>query len=152
MLYIILAFGAGLALALQAPINAALSASAFKSPVFGAFISFFIGTVCLAIIAFLSSKLTSAHLKSLAHLEYWKFLGGILGAFVVFTTTLCAPKIGLAPLVIFLLIGQFVMSLTLDSIGAFGLIPKPISLEKIIGLIVIIIGVCIFFYKDLLKA
>ena len=49
-------------------------------------------------------------------------------------------------------IGQFVMSLTLDSIGAFGLIPKPISLEKIIGLIVIIIGVCIFFYKDLLKA
>ncbi|CCM10777.1 hypothetical protein HHE03_01120 [Helicobacter heilmannii] len=52
-----------------------------------------------------------------------------MGAFVVFTTITSAPKIGLAPCLSFCLWDSCVLAY-LDSIGAFGLALKTISLSK----------------------
>ncbi|WP_121021648.1 DMT family transporter [Helicobacter vulpis] len=142
---------AGMALSLQAPINAALARDMGGLPVFAAFFSFFVGTLCLLVLARVFHQIPSGTLKLLWHQEWWKYIGGILGSFVVFTTIISAPKIGLAPMLVFLLVGQLCMGLFLDSIGAFGLVPKTISLSKVIGLGVIIAGIFIFFYKDIFK-
>lgn len=139
----------GLAIAMQAPINAALGRSLQTSSLVAAFISFFIGTVCLAIIALLNGSLNVALLQAMPQLAWWKLLGGVLGAFFVSTTILLAPKVGLLNMFLLALVGQLVMSMVLDSIGAFGLHTKPISWQRVVGLLIVLMGLLVFFSKEL---
>lgn len=148
-MYYAIAFCMGLAIALQAPINAALARSLGDSVLVSAFISFFVGAACLAVFAYFSGALHLEVLKALPQQAWWKFLGGILGAFFVFGTILLAPKIGLINMIVTVLIAQLVAGLILDSVGAFGLSIKPISWQKIVGLVVICLGLFIFFSKEL---
>lgn len=148
-MYYVVALCMGLSIALQAPINAALGRSLPTSPLVAALISFFIGTLCLLLIAFYSGALNLGIFQALGTQNWWKFLGGVLGAFFVFGTTLLAPKIGLLNMFLLVLFGQLITSLLLDSIGAFGLESKPILWNKIIGLGVILIGLFVFFYREI---
>ena len=149
MLYFIMVFCAGVALSLQAPINASLAKGLYQSPVLAACISFCIGTICLLILSRFFHQLSVNHLRALGTQEWWKMLGGALGAFVVFTTIFCAPKIGLAPMIIVLLFGQLTMGMILDYFGMFGLIQRAITWEKILGLMTIVCGIIVFFWRDL---
>lgn len=148
-MYYVVALCMGLSIALQAPINAALGRSLQTSPLIAALISFFIGTLCLLLIAFYSGALNLGIFQALGAQNWWKFLGGVLGAFFVFGTTLLAPQIGLLNMFLLVLFGQLITSLLLDSIGAFGLEPKPILWNKIIGLGVILVGLFVFFYREI---
>ena len=148
-MYYLLALLMGLSIASQAPINAALARSLGGSPLIAALISFVVGSLCLCVLCYFSGVLNIATFKALGAQSWWKFLGGILGAFFVFGTILLAPKIGLINMFLLALVGQLITSMILDSIGAFGLAIKPISLHKIIGLCVVIAGLAIFFYKEL---
>ena len=148
-MYYAIAFCMGLAIALQAPINAALARSLGGSVLVSAFISFFVGTACLAVFAYFGGALHLEVLKALPQQAWWKFLGGILGAFFVFGTILLAPKIGLINMIVTVLIAQLVAGLILDSVGAFGMSIKPIYWQKIVGLVVICLGLLVFFSKEL---
>ncbi|WP_158655417.1 DMT family transporter [Helicobacter marmotae] len=149
MFYYMLAFVMGLAIALQAPINAALARSLDNTPIMAAVVSFVIGSACLIAIAFFSHSLNFHTLKALTQQNWWKFLGGILGAFFVFGSIMLAPKIGLINMFILALMGQLVTSVVLDSIGAFELSVRAISWQKIVGLCVMFVGLGIFFQKEL---
>ncbi len=149
MYYYAFALAMGLAIALQAPINATLARSLGGLTVMSAFLSFLIGTVCLAVLAYFSGVLHFDTLKALPQQAWWKFLGGILGAFFVFGTILLAPKIGLINMFLTVLIGQLITSMILDSVGAFGLSVKPISWQKIVGLFIMFAGLLLFFSKEL---
>lgn len=148
-MYYLIALFMGLSIATQAPINAALAKTLGGSPLIAALISFVVGSICLCAICYVSGALNIATLKAIPMQVWWKFLGGILGAFFVFGTILLAPKIGLINMFLLVLLGQLVTSMILDSIGAFGLDVKPISWYKIIGLCVMFAGLAIFFYKEL---
>ncbi len=144
-----MAFTIGLTIAIQAPINASLAKSIENSFIMAATVSFVVGSICLILVASINGDLNLNSIKNLSNQSWWKFLGGILGAFFVFGTTLVAPKIGLINMFIIVLIGQLIMGLILDNIGAFGLEIKHISWQKILGLSIIIIGLIIFFYKEI---
>lgn len=144
-----MAFTIGLTIAIQAPINASLAKSIGNSFIMAATVSFVVGSICLILVASINGDLNLNSIKNLSNQSWWKFLGGILGAFFVFGTTLVAPKIGLINMFIIVLIGQLIMGLILDNIGAFGLEIKHISWQKILGLSIIIIGLIIFFYKEI---
>lgn len=148
-MFYLFAFCIGVLLAIQAPINASLGKALFGTPLIAALISFAVGTLCLFLIACYQGNLNANMLKAITQQSWWKFIGGILGACVVFGTILLAPKIGLANMFLLVILGQILSSVFLDSIGAFGLQVKNISLEKIIGILVILIGLGIFFYKDI---
>ncbi|TQR31319.1 hypothetical protein DMB92_06415 [Campylobacter sp. MIT 99-7217] len=151
MIYYIIALLMGVAIALQAPINSALGRSLQGSPLIAALISFTIGTILLAIIAYFNANLNINVFKALVHQSWWKFLGGILGAFFVFGTILLAPKIGLINMFLIILFGQLLMSVGLDHFGAFELNKRAISWEKILGLGIVFVGLLVFFSKELLK-
>ncbi len=148
-MYYLMALCMGLAIAMQAPINAALGRSLQTSPLVAALVSFAIGTLCLLIIAFGSGALNLNLLQAMPAQSWWKFLGGVLGAFFVFGTTLLAPQIGLINMFLLVLFGQLITSVVLDSIGAFGLDAKPIVWNKIAGLGVILCGLFVFFYQEI---
>lgn len=148
-MYYAFALCMGLAIALQAPINAVLARSLGGSVLVSALISFLVGTLCLALLAYFSGVLHLETLKALPQQPLWKFLGGVLGAFFVFGTILLAPKIGLINMFLIVLVGQLITSMILDSIGAFGLSVKPISWQKIAGLLIMLAGLLLFFSKEL---
>lgn len=149
MLYYMIAFCMGVAIAIQAPINAALMRSISSTPVVSALLSFLIGTLCLAMLAYVSGALNGNVVKMLPQQSWWKYLGGVLGAFFVFGTILLTPKIGLINLFISVLFAQLIASMVLDSVGAFGLEVKKISWEKIVGLFVVFVGLFIFFLREI---
>ncbi|WP_295699568.1 DMT family transporter [Helicobacter mastomyrinus] len=150
-MFYIIAFCIGVALAIQAPINAALSKSLSNASLVAALISFSIGTLCLCLLAYAYGMLNTHTLKATLHQEWWKYLGGFLGAFAVFGTILLSPKIGLANMFLLIILGQILTSSVLDHLGAFGLPIKSLSLHKIIGLLIIVAGLFVFFYKDIFK-
>lgn len=150
-MFYIMAFCMGVALAIQAPINAALGHSLHNTPLNAALISFSIGTLCLLAISIFYGTLNIHTINISTKQEWWKYLGGFLGAFAVFGTILLSPKIGLANMFLLVILGQIIASCVLDSIGAFGLNIKTLSLQKIIGIGIICIGLVVFFSKDVLK-
>lgn len=155
-MYYLIALCMGIAIATQAPINASLARSLQGSSLqlaslVAALISFGIGTICLGFMAHFSGALGLDTIKSLFSQSWWKFLGGVLGAFFVFGTILLAPKIGLLNMFLLALAGQLLTSAVLDSMGAFGLGIKPISWQKILGLGIVLIGLLVFFSKELQK-
>lgn len=149
ILLIFMAFLAGACLAIQAGINSNLAATLSSKPILAAFVSFLVGTIALFIIAKFSNQLNLGELKTLSLNEWWKLLGGFLGAFAVFTTILIAPKLGVVLMFLFVIFGQISTSLMMDFIGAFGLEKREISLNKILGLLIVGLGIFIYIYKDL---
>ncbi len=85
-MYYILPFIMGLAIALQAPLNAYLGKNLSNSPLLAALISFLVGSVILLVITALYGNFNSNTLKALSQRHWWEFMGGVLGAFIVFGT------------------------------------------------------------------
>jgi transporter family-2 protein len=138
LLPILLVLFAGGMIALQAPTNAMLG-RAGGSPVLAALISFAVGTLTLLIVWLASGNRPRA--AAFAGLPWYAWIGGVYGAAYVAVAAYAAPKIGLASLITIGIAGQIVMALVLDQVGAFGLQKDPISLARIGGAVLVMVGV-----------
>ena len=124
---IIVALG-GIALAVQAPINAALGRSV-DDGVAAAMISFGIGFLLLLAVVSLRGSLPG--LATLKAVPWWCWTGGALGAFYVWTVLWSVPRLGVVTTFAALILGQLTAALILDSAGAFGLPVKEITAQRI---------------------
>jgi len=129
---------AGGMIALQAPTNAML-ARAGGSPVLAALISFAVGTAALLVVWLLSGNRPGA--APFASLRWYAWIGGVYGAIYVAVAAFAAPRIGLASLITIGIAGQIAMAMWLDHVGALGLPRDPISLGRIAGAVLVVIGV-----------
>lgn len=145
MIYITIAFLAGIAIAIQAAINSQLAQGLLGQPILAAAISFAIGTIFLFSIALWKADINSAW-NVLPQQPWWRFLGGILGAIMVFTTVLLAPKIGITNMLFFVIIGQLIAAATIDHFGLIGMTMRPFQLYQFVGLFIVLIGVGTFFF------
>jgi transporter family-2 protein len=128
---------AGVLMAVQAPTNALLG-KASGSPVVAAFISFIVGTVALgALVAAGSGRLFAPELKSL---PWYAWLGGLYGAFFVAIAAFGAPKVGVGPLLTAAIGGQLIGAIILDHYGLLGLARQPVSIEKVGGVLLVLLG------------
>ena len=150
-MFYVFAFCMGIMFAVQASINSLLSKSLYQTPLMAGLVSFVVGTFCLFMLSYFSGALNSSTIKALTQQEWWKFLGGVLGACAILGIIVLTPKIGLANTFLLIVLGQIISSVVMDKIGFFGLEVREISIHKIIGLIIIFMGLGVFFYKDLLK-
>jgi transporter family-2 protein len=131
------AFVGGL-IALQAPINSMLgkATASFQA----AFISFAIGTVVLAVIAAFAKGGfgTMGEAKTLS----WYYLtGGVLGAAYVTTVLVTVRELGAGPVVAATIAGQLSASVVLDQFGMLGLPKDPITVGKVVGVVLLAAGV-----------
>lgn len=136
-LLLLVAF-AGALTALQAPTNAMLSKAA-GSPVTAAFISFLVGTAALAAVVFALAPRPDA--DALRALPWYAWFGGFYGAVFVAVAAFGAPRIGVGALLTVMVAGQLAAAVALDHFGALGLPRQPISLERIAGLLLVLVGV-----------
>lgn len=129
---------AGLTITTQAAVNSQLR-FAVNNPWVAAFISFLVGTLFLgAVILFTRQPIPSLH--SLSQISWYKFTGGLLGAFFVTVIIYSVPKIGSANVFALLIAGQLCFALLYDHFGLFGFPQNGISWVKILGVVLLVTG------------
>jgi bacterial/archaeal transporter family-2 protein len=136
VLFGLLAFVAGLASALQTTMNGALGRS-IGDPVGAALWSFATGTVVVVLIYVLRGGGLSQ--ASLAQAPPWSLLGGVMGAVMVLSVIIAAPRIGLMSALLAIILGQAIMSMMLDAAGIWGE-PRAITTQRMVAIGLLIAG------------
>lgn len=137
MIWILIAMMSGTALALQAGCNSVLSRS-IGGPITAAFVSFSGGTLVLSVLVF--SPFGTRNYATLAHLPWWAWCGGILGATFVAGSAAAAPRLGAANLVAFLLAAQLSAAVIMDHFALVGFQERPITPVRLFGIFLLLIG------------
>ena len=145
--YLIIALAAGVALATQSAINTQLAKAMSGEAVIATFISFAVGTIVLFFIAWVKTGLWG-NLSAIPSQPWWKLIGGVLGAIVVFTTVLLAPKLGITAMLFFIIVGQLITAATIDHFGLIGMPIREVNITKFIGLIIVAFGLVFYFFGD----
>ena len=145
--YLIIALVAGVALATQSAINTQLAKAMSGEAVIATFISFAVGTIVLFFIAWVKTDLWG-NLSTVPSQPWWKLIGGVLGAIVVFTTVLLAPKLGITAMLFFIIVGQLITATTIDHFGLIGMPIREVNITKFIGLIIVAFGLVFYFFGD----
>ena len=145
--YLIIALAAGVALATQSAINTQLAKAMSGEAVIATFISCGVGTIVLFVIAWVKTDLWG-NLSAIPSQPWWKLIGGVLGAIVVFTTVLLAPKLGITAMLFFIIVGQLITAATIDHFGLIGMPIREVNITKFIGLIIVAFGLVFYFFGD----
>ena len=130
------AFAGGL-VAMQAPINSHLGRAVGTFA--AAAVSFTIGTLILVGITVVSGS--KADLGAIGGLQWYYLLGGALGAAYVTTVLVSVRTLGAGGVTAATITGQLTTSVVLDRVGAFGLEEKPVSLARVVGVVLLAAGV-----------
>jgi transporter family-2 protein len=129
----------GGALALQAPVNAAL-ARGLGQPVAAAAFSFLSGAIVLGIVAYGWAKLQGQPIDLRAPAGWLFVAGGVLGGFYVSCAVILVPKLGAATLIAFVVAGQLLAGILIDRIGLLGVAVRELTLGRMAGAVLLVIG------------
>lgn len=123
-------------IALQAPINAGLGQ--VTGNLAAAALSFAIGTALLAAIVVLTGR--ADQIGEVRQVEWYYLLGGVLGAAYVFSALVLVKEIGAGGVAAATVTGQLATSVFLDRIGFLGLEHEPITLTRLLGVLLLLVG------------
>ncbi len=139
LFFLPLALGIGVAMAIQTALNTQLR-SYLHSPLQAAFLSFLVGTILLALMVLLQNQ-PKPSLQQLSQIPWFLWLGGFLGVYAISLSIYTAPKLGFLTLSGLIIFGQLAMSLLLDHFGWLGTEKMPVNWQRLLGAIVIFVGV-----------
>jgi transporter family-2 protein len=94
----------------------------------------------VGILALLVTRRSLTGFANAVHQPAWLWLGGLMGAFVVFTITYAGPRIGTTSTVAIFLVGQFAAAAVVDRYGLFGLDRIPVGWTRVAGLVLLAAG------------
>lgn len=133
-LLLIPAFAGGIALSVQAPINAAMGRHIGDGVTAGA-ISFAVGFLTLSAVVLLRGSLPA--LQAFKSVPWWMWTAGCLGGFYVWSALWSVQRIGAVSLVAALVCGQLLAAMAIDATGAFGLPSIAISWQRIAAVLLV---------------
>lgn len=134
-----LALGVGIAMAFQTAINSQLREH-LHSPLQAALLSFTVGTIFLALMVFFQSA-EKPSVAELANIPWLLWIGGCLGVYAISMSIYTAPKLGFLTFSGLVIFGQLVISMLLDHFGWLGTDKTPINWQRLLGSIIIFVGV-----------
>lgn len=137
LLPILLTLIAGIGIAAQPPVNAALARGS-GSVILAALVSFAVGTVALAAIWLAADRTSPAGLRGV---PWWAWTGGLYGVVYVSISAFAAPRLGLASMLTIAIAAQLIAALTIDHFGWLRLAQSPITLTKLAGVLLVLGGV-----------
>jgi transporter family-2 protein len=141
LLLLPVALAAGMAAPTQFAINSQLR-QVVGGPVLAAALSFLVGTVILFVTTAVLRR-SVPELGPIMSAPWWMWLGGLLGAFFVCASIVLTPRLGTATTVGLFLAGQVIASIIIDHFGLFGVTVQPASLPRLLGALLVIVGVAI---------
>lgn len=136
--YMVAAIAVGVLVAAQPPLNAIVS-RAVGSAVGASAIQIFVALSCalLVIIVTGSGEINRATLSTV---PWWAYLAGIFGALFVVSGVVIAPVTGALVFFVCIIAGQLLGSMLADHFGAFGLDVREVSLPRVVGFLLVLIG------------
>jgi transporter family-2 protein len=134
----LLAAIAGVLVGMQAPVNSRLGRD--LGSVQAATFSFVVGTLALVVVA----SLFYGGLGSFGNVgkaPLWALVGGLLGAVYVTVAILTVRTLGVSGLTAIVISGQLAAAVVIDRFGLLGIAKQPIGAQRIVGLVLLIVGV-----------
>lgn len=141
LIFIILSIIGGALAGVQASINGELGKKV--GGIEASLISFFIGTLFLVLIVLFFGR---GQIQNIFIVPKWQLIGGFLGAIFVTVIILSVPNVGVALTIFAAIIGQILISLTIDHFGFFGVQAIPLNWNRMIGLLLMLSGL-FFIYR-----
>jgi len=135
----LLGLAAGLGLTVQVGMNSQLR-RALQSANTAVLISFLVGTTALVVLL-LVTRQPLPERSAFAAVPWWAWLGGMLGAFYVASSTVVAAELGTASLLGLALAGQLATALVIDHFGWLGMPEHPITWVRGAGVVLLGCGV-----------
>lgn len=127
---------AGMGIPVMAALNGALG-TRIGSPAAAA-ILFSIGLVCALLVVAATGGIEAAKIFTAPPVL---FLGGAFVAFYVLSITMLGPRMGIAPAILFVLIGQLISAALIEHMGLFGAPRTPITTERGLGFALMVASV-----------
>lgn len=142
MTWLLLMLAAGCMIAMQSPINAALSRNigALEAALF----SFAGGFLALAAATALFGK---GSLIKAVTAPIWQWSGGILGALMVLATIVSVPRIGVLSTALAMIVGNMAMAAFIDNYGWFGVPVTPFGMRRLVGFCLVLAGLYLVFRR-----
>lgn len=136
-LLLLVALG-GAGLAVQIAWNARLRLS-IGSPILTTIVSLTVSLLSL-ILLWASGTIERGTLPPFNAVPAWAWLGGIFAAYYLVSSLVAIPKLGVSSVFSLVIAGQVIMSLVLDSTGAFGVNQISLSGSRILGTVLMLAG------------
>jgi len=96
--------------------------------------------LALSVVILLVARLGTGGFGDAFRAPPWMWLGGLMGATVVFTITFAQPRIGATATIGILIAGQLVMGAAIDRYGLFGVDRIAISPARAVGIVLLAAG------------
>lgn len=138
----LLAVLGGVAVSTQAGVNGALGKNI--GVIEAALVSFLVGTgaLLIATLAFGRGSVSAA-----LTVPRWQLVGGLIGAFYVFTIVLAAPRLGVTSTIVAVITGQLLAGALIDH---FSVVPGrhvPLDRYRLLGLALMAAALFLFYRK-----
>jgi len=140
-LLVLFVVAAGAGLSAQPLLNARVG-SALGHPVWGTMFSVCVSALTMLVMA-LALRIPSPDMRTALSLPPLYLIGGVLGAFVVLSALMAAPRLGAAATVALFIGGQLIASLAIDHFGLLGVPERPLDLVRVAGVICLAVGVAL---------
>lgn len=138
VLFLLVALG-GVGLSLQMAWNVRLRAST-GSAVLTTIISVVVTLLSLALV-WVSGATERGTIPAFNSLPKWAWFGGVFAAYYLVASLVAIPKLGVAVVFALVIAGQMVSALILDATGAFGGVQIALTLPRVLGTALLLIGV-----------
>ncbi|WP_269800039.1 DMT family transporter [Bacillus sp. mrc49] len=86
-------------------------------------------------------------MTAVASAPKWKFIGVVLGSYYVVVMVLVIPRIGIAPALVGVIVGQILIGTINDHFGLMGGARIPVGLKKVAGIGVLFISLFLINHK-----
>jgi bacterial/archaeal transporter family-2 protein len=139
-IFVLVAFLLGIANTTQSGVNSQLRI-ALDNPILAAIISFSGGLTVLLISYVLFNTSAVPTPDVFRQVSWWKFTGGLFGAFFVTSVIMIVNNLGPANMLSLIVAGQLISAIIIDHYGWLGFHVQPINLARVTGVIFLIVGV-----------
>lgn len=134
-LIVVIGLAGGMAVALQAPLASAIGQR--LGMLESVFIVHLGGLLVVAVPLLLMGGGRLAQWQTVPPLN---LAAGVFGVAVVASTVFTVPRIGAAAAIVLIITGQLFIAAMIDHFGLFGVILKPLSLHRFMGLALVLLG------------
>lgn len=112
-----------------------------------AFVQITAFVVC--IVAWFVTGRESSFLAVVSTRPVYLLSGGIIGAFITYTVIIGMNTLGPAQSVLFIITAQIISAYLIELFGMFGVEKSSFQWTKLIGALIMVIGILVFKWKDL---
>ncbi len=136
----VLSAAAGLSFVFQQTVNSQLRLE-IGSPWWAGFVSYLGGTLVMLLMA--TALREPLHVDAVGKAPWLSFSGGLFGAVYIAISILMLPRLGATTTVALIVLGQMMGSLLFDHFGFLGVAEQPVTIPRVIGVAMIILGVAL---------